>query len=90
MSTSSPPRSDRFLVYRDLAPRGVHYSRQHIGRLEAQGLFPRRVQITPARVGWLESEVDAWIQARAAARYAPASDAGDGTPTPIAAAPRGR
>ena len=37
-------------------------------RLEARGDFPKRVQITVARVGYLESEVDAWIGDRVAGR----------------------
>jgi len=40
--------------------------------LEAAGLFPKRFLINPSgrgrAVGHLESEVDAWIEARAAAR----------------------
>ena len=42
--------------------------------LEAQGLFPRRFPLNPSgkgrAVGHLESEVDAWIEARAASREA--------------------
>ena len=33
------------------------YSPQHIARLEKAGLFPKRVQLGPNRVGWVESEV---------------------------------
>lgn len=40
--------------------------------LEAQGLFPKRFALNPSgkgrAVGHLESEVDDWIAARAAAR----------------------
>ena len=37
---------------------------------EAKGNFPRRFRIDPdgRAVGWLESEVRAWIEARAASR----------------------
>ncbi|HUX65630.1 MAG TPA: AlpA family phage regulatory protein, partial [archaeon] len=35
----------------------VLYSPAHIARLEAAGKFPKRVQLGPSRVGWLESEV---------------------------------
>ncbi len=35
-----------------------------IWRLEAAGKFPRRRQLTPSRVGWLESEVLEWVNSR--------------------------
>ena len=46
----------------------VPYSLAHIGRLEAQGLFPKRVHLGPSRVGWLYREVVAWVEERAAER----------------------
>ena len=46
----------------------VLYSPQHISRLEKAGLFPRRVQLGPNRVGWLESEVLEWLEERLAQR----------------------
>ncbi len=42
----------------------VCYSPQHVARLEKAGLFPKRIQLGPNRVGWVEEEIDAWIQAR--------------------------
>lgn len=42
----------------------VPYSRQHIGRLEEKGKFPKRVQIGECRVGWLLDEVEDWLQER--------------------------
>lgn len=35
-----------------------------IRRLEAQGKFPARRQLTSRAVAWLESEVIAWIESR--------------------------
>jgi predicted DNA-binding transcriptional regulator AlpA len=35
-----------------------------IYRLEARGEFPRRRQLAGNAIGWLESEVDAWIRSR--------------------------
>jgi prophage regulatory protein len=46
----------------------IPYSRAHIGRLEAQGKFPKRVQIGANRVGWVRAEIEAWIDARLGAR----------------------
>ena len=45
----------------------VPYSPQYILRLEKRGLFPRRIQIGPRRVGWWLSEILEWIAKRAAA-----------------------
>jgi prophage regulatory protein len=43
-------------------------------RMEA-GTFPKAVTLGPNSVGWLEHEVDAWIEARIAARDADAKAA---------------
>ena len=40
----------------------VLYSPQHIARLEKAGQFPKRVQLGPSRVGWVEDEVLDWLQ----------------------------
>ena len=42
----------------------VPLSRTSVWRLESQGLFPKRRQITPQRVGWLVSEVEKWAESR--------------------------
>jgi prophage regulatory protein len=42
----------------------VLYSPAHIDRLEKAGLFPKRVQLGPGRVGWIEDEVLGWLQRR--------------------------
>ena len=42
----------------------VLYSPQHIARLEKAGKFPKRIQLGPNRVGWVESEVLEWLQVR--------------------------
>lgn len=45
---------------------------RQLRELEAEGFFPRRFPLNPSgkgrAVGHLESEVDAWIEARAASR----------------------
>ena len=47
----------------------VGLGERRLRQLEAQGKFPRRFKIHPGSnaSGYLESEVDAWIQASAAA-----------------------
>lgn len=49
----------------------VLYSPQHIARLEKAGQFPKRVQLGPSRVGWVESEVLEWLSARLDRREEP-------------------
>ena len=39
-------------------------SRVTIWRLEKSGKFPKRVNLTDSRVGWIETEIDEWIEAR--------------------------
>jgi len=49
----------------------VLYSFAHIDRLEASGLFPKRVRLgngPRSRVGWVESEVLTWLRAKVDAR----------------------
>jgi prophage regulatory protein len=46
----------------------VLYSPQHIARLEKVGQFPKRVQLGPNRVGWVEREVLEWLEVRLAQR----------------------
>lgn len=48
----------------------VLYSPAHIARLEAAGKFPKRVQLGPGRVGWVDQEVEDWLKARIAERDA--------------------
>lgn len=51
----------------------VLYSPAHIDRLEKAGRFPKRVQLGPCRVGWVESEVFDWISQRINERNATVS-----------------
>ncbi len=60
-----PRQSKRILRFPQLHER-IPLSRPSIWRLERDGKFPKRLQISANAVGWLESEVDAWIAARKA------------------------
>jgi prophage regulatory protein len=69
-------------------------SRSSLYRLHAAGSFPRRVQISQRSVGWIESEVDAWLaskvgDSRTAATIAAPHVAPQGT-TPTRVTPRRR
>jgi predicted DNA-binding transcriptional regulator AlpA len=50
--------SERLLTFPDLALKGIPYVRQHLARMEEKGQFPKRRQLGPNRVVWLESEID--------------------------------
>jgi predicted DNA-binding transcriptional regulator AlpA len=60
----------RILIFPELETHGVRTSRRQIDRLEAAGKFPRRVQISPGRVGWLAAEIAAHVRAAIARRPA--------------------
>ena len=51
----------KILTYPELADHGIRSSRRQVDRLEAAGKFPRRVQISPGRVGWLAEEIDVFL-----------------------------
>jgi prophage regulatory protein len=73
VSVSSMPQSarQRILTYPQLKPeKGVPWTRQYLSRLEAAGKFPRRVQLGPNTVAWVEAEIDEWLAGRAAEREA--------------------
>jgi prophage regulatory protein len=46
----------------------VSLSDPTIWRLEKLGKFPGRIQLGGHSVGWLESEIDRWLEMKAAAR----------------------
>ena len=46
----------------------VGLSPVHFCRLERQGSFPSRISLGPNSVGWLEDEIEAWIDERAKER----------------------
>ena len=58
------------LSYADLGARGIRYSRIQLRRKERAGTFPRRVVVSPQRVGWVKSEIDGWLAALVAVREA--------------------
>ena len=42
----------------------VRLSRTTVWRFERQGLFPRRIQIGPNSVGWVDTHIDEWVMSR--------------------------
>lgn len=55
--------SDRFLRAHE-ATALTSLSRSTLWRLEKMGNFPARRSLSPGAVGWLKSEVEAWIAER--------------------------
>jgi prophage regulatory protein len=58
----------KLLLFPKLKGHGVLHGRRQIDGLEAAGRFPRRVPIGDSRVGWVESEIDAHVDALIAGR----------------------
>ena len=54
--------------------------RTMIYQLEASGDFPAKLKLGCRAVGWMESEIDAWVRSRASARLSkPAIHRNDNT-----------
>jgi prophage regulatory protein len=49
-------------------------SRSTIDREMKKGTFPRKIHISPRRVRWLRSEIEAWQRSREKLRYGGATD----------------
>ncbi|MEH6678172.1 helix-turn-helix transcriptional regulator [Phenylobacterium sp.] len=58
-------RDDRLLDWPQVA-RIASISRSTAWRMERDGAFPRRVRVSPGRVGWWESELTRWKRSRGA------------------------
>ncbi|QOG17527.1 helix-turn-helix transcriptional regulator [Bradyrhizobium sp. SEMIA] len=57
----------RILSFDDLRDQfGIPYTRRHLLNLELAKKFPARVPIGENRVGWIESEVQNWIERKVA------------------------
>lgn len=56
--------SQKLIDYADLARKGVSASMVTPWRWEKSGKFPRRVRVSHLKVSWVESEVDAWVDAK--------------------------
>jgi prophage regulatory protein len=54
----------RVLSYGDLKAKGIRFSRQWITKLIAAGKFPQSISLGEQSVGFIENEIDAWINDR--------------------------
>jgi prophage regulatory protein len=77
MQLSQPAPSPRILRLPQLIAK-VGLRRDSIYRLAREGLFPKPIKLSENASGWLESEVDAFIERKAAERdQAPLRPAAD-------------
>jgi prophage regulatory protein len=60
---SSSYSGRRILSYEDLKSKGIRFSRQWILSLSQRGKFPKAIRLGEASTGFVEDEVDAWIEA---------------------------
>jgi prophage regulatory protein len=51
----------RLISHDDLREKGIPYSKVHLWRLEKQNRFPKRVPIGRGRYGYVETEIDKYI-----------------------------
>jgi prophage regulatory protein len=58
----------RLISYPELRERGIPWTRVHIRRLEAKSKFPRHIDLSGNTIVWLEHEIEAFIEGKAAAR----------------------
>ena len=61
--------SEKLVLTRDdLKALGIKVSNTTLLRWEQDKRFPRRIRMAGTSVGWLASEIDAWVAGRAAER----------------------
>jgi prophage regulatory protein len=64
--TAASQKPLRFLRLPEVEQRiGLRHTQIH--GLERKGLFPKRIKISQRASGWLEHEINAWIEQRVAA-----------------------
>lgn len=61
MSTTTSLPAQRILSHEEVLAR-VPVSRTTLWRMERKGLFPKRFHLTVHRVGWLETDIDTWME----------------------------
>jgi prophage regulatory protein len=60
----------KFVPFENLSDFGITASKVSIWRWERAGQFPKRVQVSPGRVAWVEDEIQQWVVDRIAQRDA--------------------
>jgi prophage regulatory protein len=71
----------RLIDFKSLGPvKGINYSRDHLRRKWKAGEFPKPVRVSEHRIGWIEAEVDAWLDAKERARDVPPTEPAEVAP----------
>jgi predicted DNA-binding transcriptional regulator AlpA len=50
-----------FMKLADLKAAGIEFSSVHLKRLEEEGSFPKRIQLSPNKPRWLKSEIEKFV-----------------------------
>jgi len=51
----------RMVPLNDLPKKGICYSKTHLRRLYESDRFPKPFKLSPRKLVWWESELDAWL-----------------------------
>ena len=60
----------RFIRFSQLKEKGITFTRQHVGRLQKAGKFPRAVPLGENTKPFIEEEIDEYLASRVAERDA--------------------
>ena len=58
------PPSSRYLTLKDLPGKGVQYHVNHLRRMWNSGQFPAPIHLSPRKLAWPESAIDAWLASK--------------------------
>ncbi len=64
-SSSQSPEVKRIIAdAKTLRAMGIPYSGEHLRRMEAAGLFPKRIRLSAGRVAWRIADIEEWLASR--------------------------
>jgi prophage regulatory protein len=62
--TEDAMNTRKLIAQSDLPAKGITLGNDLRANLEAENRFPKRVRITPRTYGYVEAEIDAWLEAK--------------------------
>jgi hypothetical protein len=54
----------RYLALKDLPEKGINYHTNHLRRMWGDGRFPPPIHLSPRKLAWAESVIDAWLASK--------------------------